>query len=126
MSQKIKWLDAPEQHDYTAAFSVLSLPFSFRRAGELVHDLHLAHVEEWKAKDIIRMSGERVLDRKNSHVQHNFKKFREGKPLSPILLVRTPDGPNEIMIADGYHRACSVYLHDEDEIVKAKIVGDGA
>jgi hypothetical protein len=55
-------------------------------------------------------------------VQHNFKKIREGKPLSPILLVRTERG---LLIADGYHRACSVYLLDEDQFVKAKIAGDG-
>lgn len=122
MSREIKWLDEPEQHDYMAALSVLSLEFSLERSADLVHELRAAPVQEWKAKDIIRMSDETILDRHNSHVQHNFKKIKEGKALSPILLVRTEHG---LLIADGYHRACSVYLFDEDEPVKAKIAGEG-
>lgn len=122
MSREIKWLDEPETHDYTAALSVLSLPYSLEHAGRLVEALRAAPVEEWKAKDIVRMSDEVILDRHNSHVQHNFKRIREGKPLSPILLVRTEHG---LLIADGYHRACSVYLFDEDQPVKAKIAGEG-
>ena len=122
MSREIKWLDEPEEHDYLAALSVLSLSYSLEHAGRLVEALRAAPVEEWKAKDIARMADEVILDRHNSHVQHNFKKIREGKPLSPILLVRTERG---LLIADGYHRACSVYLLDEDQFVKAKIAGDG-
>ncbi|MCP3709720.1 hypothetical protein M3I54_22515 [Paraburkholderia sp. CNPSo 3274] len=122
MSREIKWLDEPEPHDYQAALSVLSLPYSLEHAGLLVHSLRAAPVEEWKAKDIVRMADEIILDRHNSHVQHNFKKIREGKALSPILLVRTEHG---LLIADGFHRACSVYLFDEDQPVKAKIAGEG-
>ena len=58
MSREIKWLDEPEPHDYTAALSVLSLPYSLEHAGRLVEALRAAPVEEWKAKDIIRMADE--------------------------------------------------------------------
>lgn len=121
MGHKIEWLDQPEPHDYTAALSYLSLYFPMRQAGDLVHSLRLARVEQWKAKDIIRASGLDVLDEKNSHVEHNLEKIDDGKKLSPILLVRTPE---KLLIADGFHRACAVYLFDEDQAIPAKIAGE--
>lgn len=123
MPKKIEWLDEPEQHDYTAALSCLSLPFPVKRAADLVHELRAAPIEHWKAKDILRMSGEEKLDERNSHVAHNLKKIDNGKKLSPVLLVRTGE---KLLIADGYHRVCTVYLHDEDALIPAKIAGTGA
>jgi hypothetical protein len=119
---QIKWLDEPEQHDYTAALSVLTLEYSLERAAELVHQLRMAPLMHWKAKDLIRLSGEKVLDEKNSHVEHNLEKIDDGKKLSPVLLVRTSKG---LLIADGYHRICSVYLHDEDHEIPGRIAGEG-
>jgi hypothetical protein len=121
MSREIKWLDEPEHHDFVAAFSVLSLKFSFKHAAQLVHDLHEAPLVKFKAKDIVRMSGEPVLSEKNSHVEHVLEKIDDRKRLSPILLVRTPE---KLLIADGYHRVCAVYLHDEDHEIPARIAGD--
>lgn len=121
MTRTIKWLDEPEPHDYTAALSYLSLHFPIKRAGDLVHALRIARVEQWKAKDIIRASGLDVLDEKNSHVEHNLEKIDDDKKLSPILLVRTPE---KLLIADGFHRACAVYLFDEDQPIQAKIAGE--
>ncbi|TGB34409.1 hypothetical protein [Burkholderia thailandensis] len=118
---KIHWLDEPEQHDYTAALSYLSLHFPLEHAAELVHALRAAPVREWKAKDVIRASGLEVLDEHNSHVAHNLKKIEDGKKLSPILLARV-DG--RLLIADGFHRACTIYLRDEDAPIPAKIAGD--
>lgn len=117
---KIHWMDEPESHDYTAALSYLSLYFPLEKAGEFVHALHAAPVEQWKAKDIIRASGLAVLDKHNSHIEHNFRRIAEGKKLSPILLVRTPD---RVLIVDGFHRACTIYHYDEDQPIPAKIAG---
>ena len=117
----IKWLDEPEQHDYGAALSYLSLYFPITVAGDMVHELRAAPVQEWKAKDIIRASGLAVLDKHNSHVEHNMKRIHEGHKLSPILLVRTPE---KLLIADGFHRACTIYLYDEDQSIPAKIAGE--
>jgi hypothetical protein len=120
--QNIHWLDEPEQHDYTAALSFLSLHFSVECAADLVHELRAAPVCQWAAKDIIRASGLEVLGKHNSHVERNLRKIQDGKKLSPILLVRTAD---RLLIADGYHRACTVYLYGEDDPVAAKIAGEG-
>jgi len=119
---KVHWLDEPEQHDYTAALSFLSLRFPIERAADLVHELRAAPVQQWKAKDILRASGLQKLDRHNSHVAHNLKKIEDGKKLSPILLVRTQ---TTLLIADGYHRTCTIHLFDEDEPIPAKIAGEG-
>lgn len=118
---KIHWLDEPEQHDYSAALSYLSLHFSIERTAMLVHELRAAPVREWKAKDVIRASGLEVLSEHNSHIMHNLKKIEDGKKLSPILLVRTG---GKLLIADGFHRACTIYLRDEDAPIPAKIAGD--
>jgi hypothetical protein len=117
--KKIEWLDEPEQHDYTAALSYLSLHYPIQASGGLVHALRHAEVEEFKAKDIFRASGLPLLDENNSHVEHNLEKIEDGKKLSPILLVRGA----QLVIADGYHRVCAVYLHDEDALIPCKIVG---
>lgn len=119
MSKKIEWLDQPEQHDYSAALSYLSLHYPFIEATSMVGRLHAERVCEFKAKDIIRASGLPLLDEKNSHVEHNLEKIDEGKKLSPILLVRGA----QLTIADGYHRVCAVYMHDEDALIPCKITG---
>lgn len=119
MTKKIDWLDEPEQHDYTAALSYLSLHYPIQTAGDIVHALHRADVVEFKAKDIVRASGLPLLDDCNSHVEHNLEKIEDGKKLSPILLVRG----ELLVIADGYHRVCAVYLYDEDAMIPCKITG---
>jgi disulfide oxidoreductase YuzD len=62
-----------------------------------------------------------LLGVSNSHVEKDRRKIEDGKPLSPILLVR--DEPNgRVVIADGYHRLCAVYSFEEDECIPCKIV----
>ena len=73
----------------------------------------------YKAKDLLRASKLSPLGMKNKHVEKNTKKIEDGKYLSPILLVRNPQG---LIVADGYHRLCSIYLYNEDSIIKCKIV----
>jgi hypothetical protein len=116
---KIRWLDEPEQHDFTAALSYLSLHFPIPAAGDYVHALRLAQTVEFKAKDIARASALPLLDESNSHVEHNLEKIEEGKKLSPILLVRCN---GKLLIADGYHRVSAVHLHDEDALIPCRIV----
>jgi hypothetical protein len=116
---KIEWLDEPEHHDYPAALSYLCLHFPLEHAGQIVHDLRAAGMTEFKAKDIIRASGLTPLGVSNSHVEHNRQKLHDGKKLSPVLLVRVGE---KVLIADGYHRVCTVFGIDEDAVVPAKIV----
>jgi hypothetical protein len=117
--KKIEWLDEPEQHDYTAALSYLSLHYPVTTAGDFVHALRLAETIEYKAKDIVRASGLSPLTERNSHVEHDLEKIEDGKKLSPILLVRSPE---KLLVADGWHRVCAVYLHDENSLIPCRIV----
>ena len=118
---KIKWLATPEEQGYTAAESYLSLIYDSKTVAKLSHQLKKAPVFEFKAKDIFRASGLSLLGVSNSHVEKERKKILAGLSLSPLLLVR--DKANgKVVIADGYHRMCSVYGFDEDAIIPCKIV----
>ena len=115
------WLDAPEEHDYPAAESYLSLIYDAKTAANFVQQLKQAHMSSFKAKDIFRASSLSLLGVSNSHVKSNQKKILAGQALSPLLLVR--DKANgKVVIADGYHRMCSVYGFNEDAVIPCKIV----
>lgn len=118
---EIKWLDAPEDHDYPAAASYLSLVYDNREVERLVTRLRKSPIVNFKAKDIFRASGLSLLGISNSHVEKDRKKILAGKKLSPILLVRD-ERDTKLIIADGYHRMCSVYSFDEDALIPCKIV----
>ena len=119
--KRINWLDEPEEHDYPAAANYLSLIYDQDKVDELVHQLEVAPITEFKAKDLFRASALTFLGLSNSHVEKNRKKVAKGQALSPLLLVR--DSINgKVIIADGYHRACFAYTVSEDVIVPCKIV----
>ena len=120
-SVKIKWLNKPEDHDYPAAQSYLNLIYDQPTAGKYVQRLRKAPVSGFKAKDIFRASGLSLLGISNSHVAKDRKKVLAGDKLSPLLLVRDPNN-GKLVIADGYHRMCAVYLFDEDAVIPCKIV----
>lgn len=117
----IKWLREPEDHDYTAARSYLSLTFDSVRAGRYVKQLARTSVTEFKAKDIFRASALSLLGISNTHVEKDRHKIVSGKELSPLLLVRDAVR-GRVIIADGYHRLCAVYRYDEDAMIPCKIV----
>jgi len=75
----------------------------------------------FKAKDIFRASGLSLLGVSNSHVEKDRKKIRDGRKLSPLLLIRE-NGHGRVIIADGYHRLCAVYSLDEDALIPGKII----
>lgn len=120
-STTVKWLDQPEEHDYPAAASYLSLLRPSQDVDALVKRLRAAPVTSFKAKDVFRASGLSLLGVSNSHVERDRQKLKAGKPLSPILLVRDPEH-GRVVIADGYHRMCAVYSVDEDALIPGKIV----
>ena len=117
----IKWLAEPEDHDYPAAGSYLSLLYDQKMAAKYVEQLRRVPLAEFKAKDIFRASGLSLLGVSNSHVKHDQDKIVAGKSLSPLLLVRGKNNQT-IIIADGYHRLCAVYSFDEDARIPCKIV----
>jgi hypothetical protein len=117
----IGWLATPENHDYPAAKSYLRLLFDESTAGRFVKRLRHARVIEFKAKDIFRASGLSLLGVSNSHIKKDKQKIEHSQRLSPLLLVRDAR-TNKLIIADGYHRLCAVYMFDEDAVIPRKIV----
>jgi hypothetical protein len=113
------FLKDPELHDYPAAQDYLELLFSPQEAKKLVTALKKAPTIIKKAKDIFRASELPLLPKENRHVQHNLKKFKDDKKLSPLLLVR---GKDKLIIADGYHRMCASYYLTEDLEIPCRLV----
>jgi hypothetical protein len=123
MSKNVKviWLTEPGDNDYHASLSYLGLIFGNKSAKKLVKALRKASMTSFKAKDIFRSSGLSLLGISNGHVERNTEKLQAGIRLPPVLLVRD-DRQRRLIIADGYHRLCSVYLIDEDADIPCKIV----
>ena len=119
--ETIAWLPLPEEKNYPAALSYLSLLHPESEAAKLVARLRRAKVVEFKAKDIFRASQLSLLGVSNSHVRKDRKKIRKGIHLSPLLLVRDP-AHGKVVIADGYHRLCAIYQTHEDIWIRCKIV----
>ena len=117
----IKWLDKPRASNYPAALSYLSLLYKPKEAAKLVQALKRADVTEFKSKDIFRASGLPLQGVSNFFVERDRMKILEGEALSPILLVRDPDH-GRVVVADGYHRLCSVYAIDAEAPIPCKIV----
>ena len=117
---EIKWLSEPEEHDYSAALSYLSLLYDEQTATTFVDKLKRASISEFKAKDIFRASGLSLLGISNSHVKKDQQKLQSGDYLSPLLLIRD-SVKGKVVIADGYHRLCAVYSYDENAVIPCKI-----
>jgi hypothetical protein len=117
----IKWSKEPEDHNYPAARSYLSLIYSDRVAKAYVEKLKRARMSQFKAKDIFRASGLTLLGISNSHVKRDQQKIESGMELSPLLLVRD-SARGKVIIADGYHRLCAAYTYDEDALIPCRIV----
>jgi hypothetical protein len=118
---QIQWRPDPEDHDYPAAGSYLSLLYTPDRVAEMVEGLKVAPITSFKAKDIFRASRLSLLGVSNSHVEKDRKKIKKGLPLSPLLLVREVS-TGRVVIADGYHRLCAIYGFDEDAWIPCKII----
>lgn len=118
---EIKWLSEPEEKNYPAAESYLFLLHDEKSVKTIVSKLKKAPLSQFKAKDIFRASGLSLLGVSNSHVEKDRNKIADGKPLSPILLLRDEHN-GKVIIADGYHRMCAVYSYNEDELIPCKIV----
>lgn len=117
----IKWLDTPEAHDYPAARSYLSLTLKPTEAKTAAAKLKKAKVTQFPAKDLFRASRLPLLGVSNSHVEKDKARIMSGAKLSPLLLYRDKRN-GMLVIADGYHRLCAVYLFDEDAMIPCKIV----
>jgi hypothetical protein len=113
------WKDEPEEQDYPAARSYLSLLMDPADATTVVKALEQAdQLERYKAKDILRASELALLPEENTHVASDLAKVKAGRKLSPVLLVRG----QPLLVADGYHRVCASYHLDENADIPCRIV----
>jgi len=117
----IKWLARPKAGNYPAALSYLTLVYAPKNARRLVQKLRRAPVAQFKSKDIFRASGLPLQGVSNFFVERDRKKILEGEALSPILLVRDAEH-GRVIVADGYHRLCSVYAMDAEAPIPCKLV----
>jgi hypothetical protein len=122
-SPAVRWIDAPELHDYPAAGSYLALLAGEVTVDRAVADFMKATTAHFKAKDILRAARLSLLQVDNPHVASDLAKIAAGKALSPVLLVRG-DAVRGIpaLIADGYHRVCASYHTDENTDVPVRII----
>jgi hypothetical protein len=113
------WKDDPEEQDFPAARTYLSLLVPPEVAKKLARSLERStELDHYMAKDILRASGLALLAADNHEVAKDLAKVKAGTKLSPVLLVRgTP-----LWVADGYHRVCASYHLDEDAAIPCRIV----
>ncbi len=116
----VKWLGEPEEKDYVAAHSYLSLLLAPDMLREAMTLLREAPEGQWRAKDILRAASLPLLKRKQSEeVAEKLKHIADRVPISPILLIH--DGRGTLVVADGYHRACAAYIVEEDVQVPGRL-----
>jgi hypothetical protein len=119
----VKWLDAPEAHDYDAAADFLSLVAEPDLVTKTVAALRKAKPVYRKAKDILRAADLALLPTTNPHVRSDLDKIASGTALSPVLLVRgNAARAARLQIADGYHRVCASYVTDENTNIPCCLV----
>lgn len=119
---KVKWTDEPEDKDYAAAQSYLSLLVAPRDLEPLIERLKNAQTGRWRAKDILRAAHLPLLGAKQSEeVADELAKIRAKEALSPILLV-VLRADVVLQIADGYHRTCAAFIAHEDALVPGRIL----
>lgn len=120
---EIIWLALPEDHDYPAAASYLSLLMSPGDVAMAISSFKSASISTYKAKDILRAARLPTLGADNHHVAKDLKKIHNGEALSPILLVRGEVKIDAALtIADGYHRVCAIRAFDEDALIHCKLI----
>jgi hypothetical protein len=117
------WQLEPDKHDFPAANAYLSLICDTVMAGKLVELFRAATSSIYEAKDLLRASGLKVLEKNNTHVAKDLEKVKNGDKLSPVLLVRGKFYKNRsLVVADGYHRICASYWLDEIAQIPCRIV----
>ena len=113
------WKDEPEDQDFPAAESYLSLLIGPAAAAKLAKALRKEQtLRHFAAKDILRAAGLPLLGADDSEVTADLDKVKAGRKLSPVLLVHGIP----LWVADGYHRVCASYHLDEKTPVPCRMV----
>jgi hypothetical protein len=120
-TRKIRWLAEPEAKDYVAAHSFLSMLLPPSSLADTVAALEEAPLGHWAAKDLLRAAGLAPLRPKQSaEVAEKLSKIKRDIAISPVLLVAGIR--DQLVIADGYHRASAAYRIDEDALVPGRLL----
>jgi hypothetical protein len=117
------WKSEPDDHDYPAARSYLSLLTTAAEAKTVADQLKKCPIELHPAKDVLRAADLPLLPKNDPSVVRDLAKVKAGDRLSPVLLVRG-DGAKGIraVIADGYHRVCASYHLSENEQIPCRLI----
>src|SRR5665213_683882 len=117
------WQLEPEDHDYPASTTYLSLIGDPQFASAITTLFQSAPTLIYEAKDLLRASELPLLARDNAHVTKDLGKVKSGQKLSPVLLIRGSLLKNRrLIIADGYHRVCASYWIDENAQIPCRLV----
>jgi hypothetical protein len=119
----VRWLKAPDAHDFGAALDYLSLIMPSQDAEKYAKLLEQSRhsLVTRKAKDILRASGLPLLPKSNPHVAKDLARITKGVKLSPVLLVRG-NWNRPLTIADGYHRVIACELWDENTPIACVLI----
>ena len=113
------WKEEPDDKDFPAAESYLSLLVGPEVAARLVKALRKQDKPVYfAAKDLLRASHLALLGSDDFEVAADLQKVKLGTRLSPVLLIQG----DPLWIADGYHRICCSYHLDEKTQVPCRIV----
>jgi len=119
---RIRWKKSPAAQDLEAAGHYLALLEPPMGARALVRALRVAKSTEHAAKDLLRASALPLLTRGESQVAQDLRRIRKGRALSPVLLVQGDAGRAvALTVADGYHRICAAWYHDEDAPIACRM-----
>jgi hypothetical protein len=98
------WKEDPNNEDYPAAVSYLTLLVGRESARKLVKALRkVGGLTHFAANDILRAAGLPLLATSDPEVSADLQKVKLDKLLSPVLLIQG----SPLWIADGYHRVCA-------------------
>ena len=117
------WKDLPDEHDYPAAESFLSLLMSAKRAKKVANSFKNAPIEKHPAKDVLRSARLDLLPKNDPSVVRDLAKVKAGEQLSPVLMIRG-DAQRGIraVVSDGYHRVCASYHLSENELIPCRLI----
>ena len=117
------WKSEPDEHDYPAAQSFLSLLTTAANAKKVAQQLKKSPIELHPAKDVLRAADLPLLPKSDPSVIRDLAKVKAGDRLSPVLMVRGDDAKGiRPIIADGYHRVCTSYHLSENEQIPCRLI----
>ncbi len=116
---KIAWSSKPDKNDYPAAERYLCLLLEPKEAADLAANLRKAPLTRQVARDILRAAAISTIGVSDSDEERD--KILAGEEVSPLLLVRHKD-TGRVIVADGFHRLCTVFKIDQRAMVPCKIV----